>query len=260
MASHVRAAGAREQPDLAGRKGLVVGIADADSLAWAAAQYLRHAGAELAITYPDERARPLVAPLARELAVPILTRCDVAVPAQLDAVFAAIRERWGRLDFLLHADGGVPRGDPQGRLVDCSAESFAAMMLGSCHALIRMARLAEPLMDRGGSVMTLSWHPAGKGKPGDHEGLAGPVEAALEATVRGLAQELGPKGIRVNAISVGPAKARKPRLEDAPRRSSADGREVARAALLLASDYATEVTGEVVWVGPSAPARTMVFH
>lgn len=188
--------------DLSGRKGLVVGIANDRSLAWPAALHFRQAGAELAITYVNERTKPHVAPLAARLEAPIILPCNVNTPHELDAVFDAIADRWGKLDFILHAVGSVPPGDLRGRLTDCSAEGFAQAMNVSVHSLIRMAHLAEPLMSGGGSLITLSY--LGGERVVESYNVMGPVKAALEATVRYLAHELGPTNIRVNAISAGP--------------------------------------------------------
>lgn len=188
--------------DLSGRKGLVVGIANDRSLAWPAALHFRQAGAELAITYVNERTKPHVAPLAARLEAPIILPCNLNVPHELDAVFDAIADRWGKLDFILHAVGSVPPGDLRGRLTDCSAEGFAQAMDVSVHSLIRMAHLAEPLMSGGGSLITLSY--LGGERVVESYNVMGPVKAALEATVRYLAHELGPTNIRVNAISAGP--------------------------------------------------------
>ena len=145
----------KEALDLTGRKGLVVGIANEHSLAWSAAEHFRNAGAELAITYLNDKAKPYVEPLAKQVTVPIFMPCNVSVPGQLDAVFEAIKRHWGRLDFLFHAIAWARKEDLHGRLTDCSAEGFAESMLISCYSFIRMAKLAEPLMDKGGSLMTL---------------------------------------------------------------------------------------------------------
>jgi len=248
----------KELLDLTGRKGLVVGIANEHSIAWPAAMHFRKAGAELAITYVNERTRPYVAPLAERLEAPIFLPCDVVAPGQLDAVFAAVSERWGRLDFLLHAVGSVRPEDLRGRLTDCSADGFARAMTVSVHSLIDMARLAEPLMSEGGSVLTLSY--LGAERVVEHYNVMGPVKAALESAVRYLAHELGPKGIRVNAISAGPVATRAAsgltgfsRLlaasaRTAPLRRAIEADEVGLAALLLASDYTSAVTGEVLHV------------
>lgn len=256
--------------DLSGRKGLVVGIANEHSLAWFAAQHFRNAGAELALTYFNDKAKPHVEPLARQVDAPIFMPCDVSVPGQLEAVFEAIDKRWGRLDFLLHAIAWASKDDLHGRLTDCSAEGFAESMLISCHSLIRMARLAEPLMDRGGSLMTLSFY--GAEKVVDHYNVMGPVKAALEASVRYLAHELGPKAIRVNALSAGAVKSRaasgiehfdellNETLRKAPLRRTVDACEVGRTALLLASDYTSAITGEVLYVDAGVHIEGMVFH
>lgn len=248
----------KELLDLGGRKGLVVGIANDRSLAWPAAMHFRQAGAELAVTYVDNRTKPHVAPLAERLEAPIFLRCDVSAAGDVEAIFRAVTERWGRLDFLLHAVGAVRPGDLRGRLADCSADGFAEAMTVSVHSFIRMARLAEPLMARGGSLITLSY--LGAERVVEHYNVMGPVKAALEASVRYLAHELGPGGIRVNAISAGPVATRaasgltgfggllSASARAAPLRRNIDADEVGRAALLLASDYSAGVTGEVLHV------------
>jgi enoyl-[acyl-carrier protein] reductase I len=195
-----------ESLDLAGRKGLVVGIANEHSLAWSAARHFGNAGADLAITYRNDKAKPFVEPLARRLSARIFLPCNVSEPGQLEAVFGAIQRQWGRLDFLFHAINWARKEDLHGRLTDCSAEGFAEAMLVSCHSFVRMAKLSEPLLSKGGSLMTLSYY--GAEKVVDHYNVMGPVKAALEASVRYLAHELGPKGIRVNAISAGAVKTR----------------------------------------------------
>lgn len=259
-----------ETLDLTGKKGLVVGIANEDSLAWWAAKHFREAGAELAVTYLNDKAKPHVEPLARRLEAPIFLPCNVSEPGQLGAVFDAIREKWGRLDFLLHGIAWARKEDLHGRLTDCSAEGFAESMLISCHSFIRMAKLAEPLMDKGGSLMTLSYY--GAEKVVDHYNVMGPVKAALEASVRYLAHELGRKGIRVNAISAGAVQTRaasgiehfdellNETLRKAPLRRTVEACEVGKAALLLASDYTTAITGEVVHVDAGFHIEGMVFH
>jgi enoyl-[acyl-carrier protein] reductase I len=140
-----------EALDLNGRKGLVVGIANEHSLAWWAAEHFHNAGAELAVTYLNEKAKPFVEPLAKRVEAPIFLPCNVSVVGQLEAVFEAMHKRWGRLDFLFHSIAWARKEDLHGRLTDCSADGFAESMLVSCHSLIRMAKLAEPLMDKGGS-------------------------------------------------------------------------------------------------------------
>lgn len=259
-----------ERIDLEGRKGLVVGIANEHSLAWSAAQHFRNAGAELALTYLNDKARPHVEPLAQELDAGLFLPCDVTMRGQLDAVFETIGERWGRLDFLFHSIAWARKEELHGRLTDCSAEGFAESMVISCHSLIRMAHLAEPLMDRGGSIMTLSYF--GAEKVVDHYNVMGPVKAALEASVRYLAHELGRGNIRVNAISAGAVQTRaasgiehfdellNESARRAPLRRAVDACEIGRTALVLASDYTTAITGEVLYVDAGFHNAGMVFH
>lgn len=259
-----------EHLDLTGRKGLIVGIANEHSLSWQAAQHFRDAGAELAVTYLNDKAKPFVEPLARELDAPLFLPCDVAVPGQLEAVFDAVRERWGRLDLAFHSIAWARKEDLHGRLVDCSAEGFAQAMLVSCHSFLRVAKLAEPLMAEGGSLTTLSYY--GAEKVVDHYNVMGPVKAALEASVRYLAHELGRQNIRVNAISAGAVRTRaasgiahfEELLEEtarkAPLRRTVDACEVGRAALLLASAHAAGITGEILHVDAGFHVEGMVFH
>ena len=256
--------------DLAGRKALVVGIANEHSLAWAAAEHLRSAGADLAVTYLNDKAKPYVEPLARQVDAEIFLPCNVEAPGQLDAIFEAIRAKWGRLDIVFHSIAWARKEDLHGRLTDCSAEGFAESMLISCHSFIRMAKLAEPLMDKGGSVMTLSYY--GAEKVVDHYNVMGPVKAALEASVRYLAHELGPKDIRVNAISAGAVATRaasgiehfdellNESQRTAPLRRTIDSCEIGRTALLLASDYTAAITGEVLYVDAGFHIEGAVFH
>lgn len=256
--------------DLTGCKALVVGIANEHSLAWAAARQFCAAGAELAVTYLNDKARPHVEPLAREVEAPIFLPCDVTMPGALEAVFDAVAERWGRLDIVLHAIGSVRKEDLLGRLTDCSAEGFAEAMIVSCHSFIRMAKLAEPLMPEGGSLITLSYY--GAEKVVEHYNVMGPVKAALESSVRYLAHELGPKAIRVNAVSAGAVRTRAAsgitHFEElltatektAPMRRTIDPDEVGRAALFLASDHASAITGEILHVDAGFHVNGMVFH
>lgn len=259
-----------EVVDLNGRKGLVVGIANEHSLAWSAAHHFRSAGADLAITYLNDKARPFVEPLARQVGAALVLPCDVAKPGQLEAVFEAIDKKWGRLDFLLHSIAWARKEDLHGRLTDCSAEGFAESMLVSCHSFIRMAKLAEPLMVESGSLMTLSYY--GAEKVVDHYNVMGPVKAALESSVRYLAHELGPKSIRVNAISAGAVATRaasgikhfdellNETVRKAPLRRTVEAREVGRTALMLASNYASAITGEILHVDAGFHVEGMVFH
>jgi enoyl-[acyl-carrier protein] reductase I len=256
--------------DLRGRRGLVIGIANEHSLAWAAAQHFRSAGAELAVTYRNDKAKPHVEPLAQKVGATIFLPCNVATASQLEEVFAAINGTWGCLDFALHAVAWARKDALLGRLTDCAAERFTEAMLVSCHSFIHMAKLAEPLMEKGGSLTTLSFY--GAEKVVDHYNVMGPVKAALEASVRYLAHELGPKQIRVNAISAGTVATRaasgiehfdellNESVRKAPLRRLVEADEVGRAALLLASDYATAITGEVLHVDGGFHIEGMVFH
>jgi enoyl-[acyl-carrier protein] reductase I len=243
---------------LEGKKGLVVGIANEHSIAWGCARAFRAFGAELAITYLNDKARPFVEPLAKQLEAPLFLPLDVQVEGQMEAVFAAIGERWGRMDFALHSIAFAPKDDLHGRVVDCSREGFLQAMDVSCHSFIRMARLAEPLMRDGGALFTMSYY--GAEKVVENYNLMGPVKAALEASARYLAAELGPKGIRVHAISPGPLKTRAAsgiadfdELLDkaaarAPARKLVTIEDVGFATAGLATDAAKLITGDTIYI------------
>lgn len=192
--------------NLAGKKGLIIGIANDQSIAHGCAQAFRALGADLAVTYLNDKAKRFVEPLAQELGSAIFMPCDVQVEGQLETVFDEIRRQWGTLDFALHSIAYAPMKDLHGRLTDCSCEGFLTAMSISCHSFIRMCRLAEPLMPNGGTLFTMSYY--GAQKVIEHYNVMGPVKAALESATRYLAAELGPKGIRVHAISPGPLKTR----------------------------------------------------
>lgn len=187
-------------------KGVIIGLANDRSIAWGCAQALRIAGAELAVTYQNDKARPHVEPLARALGAGIFLPLDVTSPEQTEALFSVLRARWGRIDFLLHSIAFAPKPDLHGRVADSSARGFATAMDVSCHSLIRLARHAESMMPDGGAILTMSFYGSEKVVP-DY-GIMGPVKAALEASVRYLAAELGPRHIRVNALSPGPVQTR----------------------------------------------------
>jgi len=243
---------------LQGRKGLVVGIANDKSIAWGCARAFRDAGADLAVTWFNDKARPHVEPLAQQLQADIALPLDVEQPGQMEAVFEAIAQRWGRLDFLLHSIAFAPKSDLHGRVTDSSREGFARAMDISCHSFARMARLAEPLMRHGGSLMTMSYVGAEEVIP-DY-GLMGPVKAALEASTRYLAAELGPKGIRVNAVSPGPLATRAASgiphfdalMADAVRRTPlrrlVELDEIGALCTFLAGDGARAITGSTLYV------------
>jgi enoyl-[acyl-carrier protein] reductase I len=183
----------RHNPVLEGKKAPVVGIANEHSIAHGCANAFRALGADLAITYLNEKAKPHVEPLAKALGAPIFLPLDVQRPGKLEVVFEAIRKTWGRLDILVHSIAFAPKGDLQGGLLDCSAEGFKVAMDVSCHSFVRMAKLAVPLMTEGGTMFAMSYHGAQKVVP--NYNVMGPVKAAPEASCRYLAHELGPKGM-----------------------------------------------------------------
>ena len=242
---------------LQGKRGLVVGIANAESIAYGCARAFRDAGAELAVTYLNARAEPHVRPLAEALDASIILPCDVREPGQLEAVFAEIEREWGQLDFVLHSIAFAPREDLHAPLTDSSAEGFAMAMDVSCHSFIRMARLARPLMKQGGALITVSFF--GAERVVENYNLMGPVKAALEASVRYLAADLADKRIHVHALSTGPVKTRAAsgigrfdELLDAVRERTPANRlvdvdEIGRIAAFLASDAGAVMTGSVTY-------------
>ena len=191
---------------LKGKRGLVVGIANRRSIAYGCAAKLRAFGAELALTYFHEKTKAYVAPIAAELDAKLFMPLNLEKHGELEAVFDRIRAEWGALDFVVHSVGFAPPADLHGRVIDCSLEGFTLAMRVSVYSFIEMARLAEPLMTGGGALVTMSYY--GADKVVDHYNIMGPVKAALQSTTRYLASELGPKGIRVHAISPGPLKTR----------------------------------------------------
>jgi enoyl-[acyl-carrier protein] reductase I len=191
---------------LKGKKGLVVGIANDKSIAWGCARAFFNAGAELAVTYLNEKAEPYVRPLAEQVKAPIIVPLDVQDDEQMEALFEIIGNSWGELDFLLHAIAFAPKEDLQGRVADCSRQGFLKAMDISCYSFIHLAHLAEPLMKNGGCMLTTTYY--GGEKVVEHYGIMGPVKSALEGTVKYLAAEFGEKKIRVNALSPGPVATR----------------------------------------------------
>ncbi len=245
-------------PILVGKKGLIVGIANDQSIAYGCAQVMHKLGATLAITYFNAKAEPHVRPLAEQLEADLIVPLDVEQPGQLEAVFAQLEQRWGKLDFVLHAIAFAPAADLHGRIVDSSAAGFARAMDVSCHSFLRMAKLAEPLMTGGGTLVTMSYY--GAQKVIDNYGIMGPVKAALESSVRYLAAELGPTGIRVHAVSPGPIKTRaasgigdfEQLLNDAasraPQHQLVTIADVGAVTAMLCSDAARALTGNVTFV------------
>lgn len=239
-------------------RGLIVGLANDQSLAWGCATTLRAAGAELALTYLNDRAKRFVEPLAQQVGAEMLLPLDVTAPDQMDALFDRVASRWGGLDFLLHSIAFAPKEDLHGRVTDSSADGFASAMDVSCHSLIRLAHRAEPLMQNGGAILTMSFYGSEKVVPG--YGIMGPVKAALEASVRYLAAELGPSGIRVNALSTGPVRTRAASglshfdalmaraAETAPLHQLVTIEQVGEMGAFLLSDRARFVTGQTIYV------------
>jgi enoyl-[acyl-carrier protein] reductase I len=243
--------------DLSGKHGLVIGIANERSIATGCAQLFRAAGADLAVTYLNEKAEPYVRAVAEALPACLIMPCDVTLPGQLEAVFERIRKEWGKLDFVLHSIAFSPATDLHASLVDCSAEGFALAMDVSCHSFIRMTKLALPLMTDGGSLMTVSFY--GAERAVDHYNLMGPVKAALESCVRYLAVDLAPRGVHVHAISAGVVKTRAASgidhfdvlLDDIRARTPAQHLvtidEIGRIAAVLASDIGLTLTGSTIY-------------
>lgn len=247
-----------EPQPLLGRKGLVVGIANEHSVAWGCARAYRELGADLAVTYLNEKAETHVRPLAEAVDAPIVMPLNVLKDGELEAVFETIGHHWGKLHFLLHAIAFAPMADLHGRVVDCSLDGFKTAMDVSCHSLIRMARLAEPLMTEGGCLTTMTY--IGSQRVVPNYNMMGPVKAALESAVRYLAAELGPKGIRVHAVSPGPIKTRAASgiakfdhlMKDVESRSPVTEplsiEDVGASTAYLATDYAKVQTGSIVYV------------
>ncbi|MBO9123899.1 MULTISPECIES: enoyl-ACP reductase FabI [unclassified Rhizobium] len=243
---------------LEGKRGLVVGIANDQSIAWGCARAFRALGAELAVTYLNDKAKPHVEPLAQALDAPILMPLDVSAPGQLEAVFERITAQWGELDFVVHSIAFSPKDTLQGRVVDVPHDGFLKTMDISCWSFIRMAHLAEPLMKQGGTLFTMTYY--GSQMVVKNYNIMGVAKAALESAVRYIAAELGPKGIRVHAISPGPLATRaasgipefdellNKAQETAPARSLVSIDDVGMATAFLAHDAARLITGDTIYI------------
>jgi enoyl-[acyl-carrier protein] reductase I len=243
---------------LKGKKALVTGIANDQSIAWGCAKAFRAFGADVAVTYLNDKAKPYVEPLAKEIAASIFMPLDLRRDGQLEAVFENIERKWGKLDLCLHSIAFAPKEDLQGRVVDCSKEGFLIAMEVSCWSFIRMAKLAEPLMKSGGALYTMTYY--GSQMVVEHYNLMGPVKAALESATRYLAAELGPKGIRVHAISPGPLKTRaasgitefdkllQKAQSKAPTRSLVSIDDVGLAVAFLGMEGTKLITGETLYI------------
>src|SRR6185437_2771225 len=240
------------------RKGLIVGIANDQSIAWGCAKAFRALGADLAVTYLNDKAMKYVEPLARELEAPILMPLDVQVPGQLEAVFERIEKEWGQLDFVVHSIAFSPREALHGRVIDVKRDGFLATMDVSCWSFLRMAHLAEPLMKSGGTLFTMTYY--GSQVVVENYNIMGVAKAALECAVRYIAAEVGPKGIRVHAISPGPLATRAasgiPEFDElmekaqskAPERSLVSIDDVGAAVAFLALDGAKLITGDTIYI------------
>lgn len=245
-------------PVLEGKKALIVGIANDSSIAYGCARAFHELGAELAITYLNDKAKPHVEPLAREVEARIFAPLDVSRPGELEALFKRIKKEWGHIDIMVHSIASANKEDIKAGLLECSAEGFALAMDISVHSFIRMARLAAPLMKDGGTMFAMSYHGARKVVP--NYNVMGPVKAALESACRYLAYELGPKKIRVHAISPGPLKTRaasglknfdlmiNQAVDRAPVGELVDIMDVGFACAFLATPYARRLTGETLYV------------
>jgi len=245
-------------PLLKGKKALVTGIANDQSIAYGCAKAFRALGADLAMTYRNEKAKKFVEPLAKELEASIFMPLDLQTEGSLEAIFAQIEKQWGKLDICVHSIAFAPKADLQGRVVDCSKEGFLTAMEISCWSFIRMAKLAEPLMMDGGTISTMTYY--GSQMVVENYNIMGPVKAALESAVRYLAAELGPKGIRVHAISPGPLKTRAASgITDfdaliakaqakAPARSLVSIEDVGVAVAFLSMNGAKLMTGETLYI------------
>jgi enoyl-[acyl-carrier protein] reductase I len=243
---------------LEGKRGLITGIANEQSIAWGCAKAFRALGAELAVTYLNDKAKKYVEPLAQELQAPIVMPLDVQSPGEMEAVFARIEKDWGRLDFVVHAIAFAPKDTLCGRVVDVPRDGFQTTLEVSCWSFLRMAHLAEPLMTNGGSLFTMTYY--GSQMVVENYNIMGVAKAALEGAVRYIAAELGPKGIRVHAISPGPLATRAasgiPEFDEllekartkAPARSLVSIDDVGMATAFLAHDAARLITGQTLYV------------
>jgi enoyl-[acyl-carrier protein] reductase I len=243
---------------LKGKKALVTGIANDQSIAWGCAKAFHAFGADLAITYLNEKSKKYVEPLSKEVKASIFMPMDLQKPGELEAAFEAARKKWGTLDIVLHSIAFAPKDDLHGRVVDCSKEGFLMAMELSCWSFIRMAKLAEPLMKDGGTLFTMTYY--GSQMVVENYNIMGPVKAALESATRYLAAELGPKGIRVHAISPGPLKTRaasgisefdkllQKAQAKAPSRSLVSIDDVGVAVAVLAMNGAKLITGETLYI------------
>ena len=238
--------------------GIIFGVANKRSIAWASAQACREAGAQLAFTYQNERLKENVEGLTRDMEGALLAQCDVTQPEEVEQTFALVKENFGRLDFLIHSLAFAPREALEGAYMDTSRDAFLTALEVSAYSLATLARAAAPLMTAGGSIVSMTYY--GAEKVVQNYNVMGVAKAALEASTRYLASDLGPQGIRVNAISAGPLNTLAARgvgnlstmlkhhADRAPLRRNVEAREVGNAALFLCSPLSSGITGEVLHV------------
>lgn len=243
---------------LSGKKGLIIGIANESSIAWGCAKHMRAAGADIAVTYLNEKADKHVRPLAEQIEADIFEPLNVSKEEEMDALFEKIEEKWGKLDFIVHSIAFARLEDLHGRVIDCSADGFAESMDISCHSFLRLAKRAEPLMKEGGAMITVSYY--GSEKVIDNYNVMGVSKAALEASVRYAAAELGPKGISVNAVSPGPLLTRAASgiaqfdklmqyaVDNSPSGKLVTIDDVGQYATFLVSEAARHITGNTLYV------------
>lgn len=276
----LKSAPAQQAGLLAGKRGLVLGVANNRSIAWGIAKQAAEQGAQLAFTYQGEALGKRVRPLAEELGAKVVGHCDVTDAASIDDVFSTIEKDWGELDFLVHCVAFSDHRQLTGRYVDTTAENFAMTMMISCYSFTAVAQRAEKMMKNGGSMVTLTYYGAEKWMP--HYNVMGVAKAALEASVRYLAADLGEKNIRVNAISAGPIKTLaasgigdfryilKWNEQNAPLRRTVSIEEVGNTAAFLLSEAGRGITGEILhvdagyhvvgMVNPEAPAMAALVR
>ncbi|CAL7959750.1 Enoyl-(acyl-carrier-protein) reductase (NADH) FabI [Alphaproteobacteria bacterium] len=244
--------------NLKGKRGIVIGIANEKSIAWGCAKVIRKAGAELAITYLNDKAKSYVEPLAKSIDAKIFMPLDLLKAGDTEAFFDEVKRQWGNIDFLIHSLAYCPIDDLHGRVVDVSIDGFTHAMQVSCYSLIKFSKYAEGLMPKGGSILTMTYY--GSEKIVTNYNIMGPVKAALESTVRYLALDLGVKDIRVNAISPGPILTRAASgignfdkllgtaYEKAPIKDGVSIDDVGNMAAFLVSDMSTKITGSTMFV------------
>lgn len=247
-----------DQNLLKGKRALIVGIANDSSIAYGCAKMLKMAGADIAITYLNEKAKPFVDKIADELKPSIYMPCDVTSADDVTNLFNEIESKWQEMDILIHSIAFAPKKDLQGPVVECSKDGFLLAMEISCYSFINMSNLAKPLMKKGGTIFAMSYH--GAQQVIEHYNVMGPVKSALESAVRYMAFELGPQNIRVIAISPGPVKTRaasgleafdtllQRAEQESPLKSVVDIVDVGAMVTYLSSDYAKHITGDTIYI------------